>query len=216
MIQIQHQNIPQTLLYYVAFRTALRTTWDQLSQVVAGHTADEETTGFISEVPYLCGVPLHVQLFILAKTWDKHRQRVVLLADVLDEYVLYACCESTIRHCREAPSRINWALRGGPYDISVPAGEELAQALRRQTEHWPCERELFVLQQLLDLPPDESEQWRQEQQIHDIRWQMLLDVLGNWWIPRGWNLRLQGLATVDEIDQLGKLTAPWMIQHTVT
>jgi len=205
MLKIGQYILPQNLLSYVAFRTALRHTWDQLDRVVAGALSFDEGHGFLAEVPFLRETPLHIQLDALATSWRKHLSQEAWVADLLDESVIYAACEYTARLSEQQPLRIAWALKNGPFDITVAAEPELAARLRGLCLRWPTEGDVLLLSQLLDLPPHEARVWKEQMGITPQRQEILFETLGRWHVSAQFVHNLQGLITEAESSRLARL-----------
>jgi hypothetical protein len=55
-------------------------------------------------VPFLMGVPPHVQLDLLADTWSKHTSKDKHEASLIDESVIYAAGETAARIAEEDPT----------------------------------------------------------------------------------------------------------------
>jgi len=75
---------------YLAFRLAVE---DTLSDIELQQDLDDDQDfplGFLTEVPILEQVPLHVQVDLLAETWNRHRQNQLIEASLLDAAVVFA------------------------------------------------------------------------------------------------------------------------------
>ncbi len=201
MLEIQHDRLPQSLLSYVAFRVALRDTWDRFPMPRRGIANFDESglVGYLAEVPFLREVPLPVQCEVLARTWRRHLAPELVTADLLDESILYAVCERTSTLIETQPERVIAALRGGPLDLAVPIDHHLAREIRGLYLKLSNEGEFLLISQLLDLPPEAADHWKQRLGIDNGRLDVLFDLLGRWHADRdAWN-DLSGLANPDEI-----------------
>jgi len=205
MLQIGPDLLPQSLLSYVAFRVALRHTWDQLDLVVSGSLHPDDAEGFLTEVPLLQEAPLHVQLDVLAATWDRHSAGSPVTADLLDESVIYAACELTSRLAQHFPQRVLWALHKGPHEICVPVDEALASELRGLYLRLSNEGDFLIASQLLDLPPHEASEWKKHLGICEHRLDQLFEILGRWHMSVGFLSNLIGLVTDAEAERLRRL-----------
>ena len=207
MLRIGHDLLPQSLLSYVAFRVALRTTWDQLEQLVAGTLVPDggESDGYLGEVPFLRETPLHIQLDALGATWQKHLAVKPLAADLLDESVVYAACEFSARLAERDPMRIFQALRSGPLDIAVPVDHDLAAELRKLYLRLSNEGDFLLVGQFLDLPPNEARDWKRQLGVDERRLEILYDTLGRWHVSDQFLSGMSGLVTTSEAAQIGRL-----------
>jgi hypothetical protein len=207
MLQIGSDLLPQSLLSYVAFRVALRSTWATLDQAVSGDFVHEgnEGDGFLGEVPFLRETPLHVQLDVLAATWSRHLSGKPFTADLLDESVIYAACEYTARLAEHDPARVVWALGNGPFDVVTPVDHDLASELRGLYLRMSNEGDFLLIGQFLDLPPGEASQWKQQLGVDERRLEILFETLGRWHVSPQFLSGLSGLVTDSEAAMLGRL-----------
>ncbi len=201
MLEIQHDRLPQSLLSYVAFRVALRDTWERIpvSRRGIANFDDTDGIGYLAEVPFLREVPLSVQCEVLARTWRKHIAAELVTADLLDESILYAVCERTATLIEAQPERVIAALRGGPLDLAVPIDHHLAREIRSLYLKLSNEGEFLLISQLLDMPPEAADQWKQRLGIDNGRLDVLYDLLGRWHADREALSQLSGLANPEEI-----------------
>jgi hypothetical protein len=207
MLKIGHDLLPQSLLSYVAFRVALRNTWDQLEHVVAGIVMPDcsDYEGYLGEVPFLRETPLHIQLDALGATWQKHLAGKPHPADLLDESIVYAVCESTAQLAEREPERVHRALRNGPFDVAVPVDHDLAAELRQLYLRLSNEGDFLLVGQFLDLPPNESSEWKRQLGVDERRLEILFDTLGRWHVSPQFLSDLSGLATDAEAALIGRL-----------
>ncbi|MDZ4689142.1 MAG: hypothetical protein SH850_29045 [Planctomycetaceae bacterium] len=203
MLKITDDVLPQSLLSYVAFRVALRETADRLCRDLLDES--EPRPGYLAEVPFLKEVAFAVQLDLLAETWDRHVSRTTHVAGLLDESVLYAACEFAAGMAERQPERVTWCLRGGPLDLTVPVDDALATELRGLYLKLSNEGDFLLIGQLLDLPPNESREWKDKLGIDLARVEPLFDALSRWHASAGLVGNLHGLVSVSETHQLSKL-----------
>lgn len=204
MLQFGHHLLPQSLLTYVAFRTALRNTWDQLDCAVTGLIPLDESVGFLGEIPFLRETALHIQLDVLAEVWHKHSSSKTWTADLLDRCTVFAACEYTARLAVEQPLRIAWALRNGPFEISVAHEPQLAERLRALHQSWSPQQELRLFEQSLDWPPVEAQQLKQILGWSPAHLELLFEPLGRWHVSSQLLNHLQGLITEAEGQRLAR------------
>ena len=153
MLAIQTDTLPQTGLSYFAFRIAFQETLERicLAQQIGNYTA--ECFGFLTEVPFLRAVPPHVQLDLLAETWRKHAASEKFVADLLDESVIYAVCETSARIVEQDPNVINRYLAGGPQSVGLKIDQTLAAELRALHLNLASDGDFLMISQFEDMPP---------------------------------------------------------------
>ena len=205
MLKICHAPLPQSLLSYVAFRVAFRETFERLSlhKLQAGDASD--AYGYLGEVPFLREVPAQVQLDLLAATWHKHLSRDSHPADLVDESVIYAVCESAARLVEQDPEVFASHMRGGPLDLAVPVDVYLARELRLLYLELPNDGDFLLISQFLDLGPDESAQQKLEMGVNPKRLGPMFDVLGRWHVSPQFLSRLKGLLTEAELGRVASI-----------
>ena len=204
MLQLAHKQLPQSLLSYVAFRVALRRTWDAVptgSRVTAFY-AEPDRNGYLAEVPFLREASLAVQIEILARTWHRHMQREIIQADLLDEAVLYAVCEATAQCVEHEPQQVHRGLMAGPMDLMVPVDLSLAGDLRQLYLQLPTEGDFLLIGQFLDMPPDDATEWKQKLGVTEKQLEQFFDVLSQWRARPETLTHLRGLITDSERAEL--------------
>src|SRR5262249_30101031 len=122
--------LPNDDVVYAAFRLAAAETVYGIMQprVDASDTfGDDEPAGFLTEVPFLEGVPLEVQVDLLAEVWAKHRARRRYEGTILDAAVFYSACYTAARLVCEEPALARAYLKDGPRVTKLRMGEALAE-----------------------------------------------------------------------------------------
>ena len=206
MLRISTDLLPQSLLSYVAFRVALRQTFETLVEQGPDwvHHDGPAFAAYLGEVPILREVPLPVQIELLAETWDRHLSPKEHAATLVDEAVIYAVCEFAATLCEVAPGRINACLRGGPMDVSIPVDEQLASELRRLYLRLSNDGDFLLIGQLLDMPPEEARDWKERLGLDDAEIESMFDLLGRWHIGPEVLGNLTGLVSVSEAQPLAR------------
>jgi hypothetical protein len=202
MLKICKTSLPQSLLTYVAFRVAFRETFDRFSLHKRAFGEPTEAYGYLGEVPFLREVPAQVQLDLLAQTWHKHVGRESHAADLVDESVIYAACESAARLVERDPAAFCEYMRGGPVDLAVPIDPYLARELRLLYLQLPNDGDFLLVSQFLDLEPTECFQQKIEMGVDPKRLEQLFDVLGRWHVSKNFASRLTSLLTEAEISRV--------------
>lgn len=182
MLQLAHEQLPQSLLSYVAFRVALRRTWEAMTsgRRATLFYAENQHTGYLAEVPFLRETSLAVQIEVLARTWHRHMQPEPVRADLLDEAVLYAVCEATAHGAEHEPQQVSRGLLGGPMDLMIPVDGALAADLRQLYLQLPTEGDFLLVGQFLDMPPDEATEWKRKLGVTEEQLCQFFDVLSQW------------------------------------
>ena len=199
MLAIQTDTLPQTGLSYLAFRIAFQETLERicLAQQIGNYTA--ECFGFLTEVPFLRAVPPHVQLDLLAVTWRKHAASEKFVADLVDESVIYAVCETSARIVEHDPQVITRYLAGGPQTVELKPDHSLAAELRALHLNLASDGDFLMISQFEDMPPEEATEAKRQFGLDDNRFEVMFDALGRWTMSAGFLTDLFGLMTKEEI-----------------
>lgn len=206
MLELAHQQLPQTLLTYAAFRVALRRTWDAMPtgsrSTETESDAEPNRAGYLAEVPFLREASLAVQIEVLARTWHRHMRADVIRADLLDEAVLYAVCESTAQCAEHDPQQVHRGLMSGPLDLMIPVDVAMAGDLRQLYLQFPTEGDFLLVGQFLDMPPDDATEWKQKLGLTEQQLEQYFDVLSRWRARPETLPHLRGLITDRERTEL--------------
>lgn len=122
--------LPQNDLVYLAFRLAIKRNLLDLGEVLAFGSEPRLPTGFLSVVPFLAGLPLQVQIDLLAETWARHSQPDCLEATLLDAAVLYAACRTASR-LANLPEMAVLFLRRGPRELDLGILDGASEGLQK-------------------------------------------------------------------------------------
>ena len=198
MLKISHKPLPQTLLSYAAFRVAFRETFETLSLHKRCLSEPAKPFGYLCEVPFLREVAPAVQLDLLASTWHKHVSREAFEASLVEESVVYAACELTAQFVEKQPETVARLLGGGPIDLSFPLDSYFARELRLLYLELPNDADFLLMNQFLDLGPEESLEHKTQMGIDPTRLSSMFDVLSRWHAAPEMSLRLKGLLTEPE------------------
>ena len=201
MLTIAQQLLPNNSLSYLAFRIACLDTLERIVLARQFGTDAAEGFGYLTDVPFLRAVPPQVQLDLLSETWQKHSHRERLAADLVDESVLYAVCETAARIAEQEPQQFSgWAKRG-PRRLSLPSRSGLPNMFRQVHLALPNEGDFLLISQFEDLPPFESLSLKAEFGLEPSKCEPMFDALGRWHVSPGFAGRLGGLLTDREIAQ---------------
>lgn len=205
MIRVAHDLLPQSLLSYVAFRVAFRDTFDRFALLQRFDRQQDECYGYLCEVPFLREVPPHVQLDLLASLWRRHLHRETYVADLVDEAVIYAVCETTATIVEKHPALIGECLRGGPLDAALPVDHFLASEIRGLYLNLSNQGDFLLISQFLDLDPARGNPLKREMGLRADDEQALFDVLAQWHISPRFAHHLPGLLTEAETARVANL-----------
>jgi len=198
MLQVSTDILPCTDLTYFAFRVAFQSTYERivLSRQIDGETG---SFGYLTEVPFLCAVPPHVQLDLLAETWQKHRSETTFPATLVDESVVYAVCETSAAIVEHESFQVPHFLEGGPTPLALDPDHFLASELRSLHLSLSNEGDFLMISQFEDMEPIEAQSLKRTFQLDLERLDALFDVLGQWHLSPEFPVRLSQLLTDKEI-----------------
>ncbi len=199
MLTISNDTLPQSSLSYLAFRIAFRETLERIALADQIDSDPHDSFGFLTEVPFLRAVPAHVQLDLLAATWARHVAHETVEADLVDEAVLYAACETSACIAETEPEVIECYLAGGPQEVLATSESLLASDLRGLHLNLASEGDFLLVSQFEDLPPDEAAVFKAKFGLTDAKIQPMLDVLGRWYLSPEFLGNLSGLLTSREV-----------------
>jgi len=199
MIHINQEQLPRTVLSYLAFRISGMATLQfiELSRQLPDVPLDCQ--GFLTEVPFLREVPPHVQLELLAETWSKHVAEKPYEADLVEESVIYAACETASYIVQNNPELVGSLLSGGPLASEVEVTEDLADSLQKLHLNLANEGDFLLISQFLDMPPEEAREWKQRYGLEEADIEPMFDVLSRWNVSPVVEQNLSGLFIPKEI-----------------
>ena len=199
MLTISKDTLPQSCLSYLAFRVSFRETLERirLARQIGEDSAD--CLGYLAEVSFLRGVPPHIQLDLLADTWCKHVSNETFEADLVDESVVYATCETAARVAEDEPEIFRDFLVGGPLESQIDPDHFLATELRSLHLNLSNEGDFLMISQFEDIPPDEAGPLKKEFGLDEKKLDVMFDVLSRWSMSEHFLNNLSGLLTKREI-----------------
>jgi hypothetical protein len=199
MLTIATDTLPQSSLAYLAFRAAFRETLERIVLAAQFDEDEADCFGFLTQVPFLRGVPAHVQLDLLSETWRKHVAAQPFEATLVDESVVYAACETTAWLIENEPETVERFLDGGPQEIELGSAFALAEEVRSLHLQLANEGDFLMISQFEDLPPRHARLLKRECGLVESRFEPMFDVLGRWHMSRDFLENLCGLLTNEEI-----------------
>lgn len=200
-------HLPQTDLVYAAFRLALQQTLCNLEIEEHEDCDADESLGFLSEVAALQQVALPVQVDLLAETWTRHRSPELNDASLLDAAVVHAAFRTAGGIINVMPDlALDW-LADGPREISPSLFRRADHRLDEVFEDWWDDDDFLMVEDLLDLPPDQATDFKALLGLPDEVLRPMFDVLGRWRVSEHLQQHLRGLLTVVEIEEALPLLA---------
>lgn len=201
MLTIAQQLLSNNTLSYLAFRIACLDTLERIVLARQFGPDAAEGFGYLTDVPFLRAVPPQVQLDLLSETWEKHSHRDRLDADLVDESVLYAVCETAARIAEQEPQQFAGWAKCGPRRLSLPSQAGLPDKLRQVHLALPNEGDFLLISQFEDLPPFETLSLKAEFGLEPSKCEAMFEALGRWHVSAGFAGQLSGLLTDREIAQ---------------
>ena len=199
MLKICSDTLPNSSLSYLAFRVSFQETLERIALSKQIQDDENECFGFLTEVPFLKAVPPHVQLDLLAATWNKHTANRRIKANLVDEAVVYATCETAARISEREPTVITHCLISGTMNANISVDELLPTELRNLHLSLSNEGDFLLISQFEDMHPDEARDLKQQFKLDESRLKVMFDALGRWTISKRFFKNLNGLLSDREI-----------------
>jgi hypothetical protein len=155
--------------------------------------------GFLSEVPFLEHVPLHVQVDLLGETWNRHGQTELVEASLLDAAIVYAVCNTAARIIEDMPEVAAVCLQDGPRPLKPRILRRAARRIANMFEKFWDDDDFLLIGEWADLPPDQADEIKAVMRIPNEVIQPMYDALARWHVSPDVAANLQGLLTDDEI-----------------
>ncbi|MDB4614083.1 hypothetical protein OAH18_00185 [bacterium] len=200
MLKIGESRLNYTSLTYLAFRAAFQDTHEWMVLDRQLKCSRLEGYGYLTEVPFLQGVPPQVQLDLLAETWSRLVAGTPQKCSLIDEAVLYAACETTARLVDEQPNELQRYLDNGPMRFSLKLDQWLVSRVRALHLSLPIEGDFLAISQFEDMPPEEAKQFKSKLGLDQTRLDSLFDLLGRWQVSNRFEHNLKHLLTDREIE----------------
>lgn len=205
MLHIATSNLPQSALSYVAFRVSFLETLERIALARQFDTSAPDGFGYLTEVPFLKGVPPHVQLDLLADTWSRHLASEQHQATLVDEAIVYAVCETSARLAEQDPTFFLRVMRVGPLEMVLPPDHQLASELRALHLSLSNEGDFLMISQFEDMPPVAASKLKKQFRLDEERLEQMFDVLGRWNIQHDMLDKLLGLVNEREIRRVARM-----------
>jgi hypothetical protein len=199
MLTIAADPLPRTDLTYLAFRASFRETLERIVLARQISLCGDWIFGYLTEVPFLRQVAPQVQLDLLLATWQRHLSVDPQPADLVDQSVVYAVCETAARLVRQDPMALGRFLAQGPLAIDVRPSRELAQSLQDLQISTCHDGQFLLISQFLDLPPREAKTLKLEFGVRPKDCDPLFDALARWHVSARFEQNAEGLLTDREL-----------------
>lgn len=205
MIQFGPDFLPQGTLAYLAFRASLAGTLKAYALAIEDSLEIDEPLGFLTEVPFLKWVAPQVQLDLLADCWSRHVAADVYRGNLVDEAVVYACCEFTAALTETQPESLPPLLAHGPRDVHLLGDPYLASELRSLYLNLSGEGDFLLISQFEDTDPLQAAHLKESFHMDVEEVDNLFDLLGRWGVRANLIGRLSGLLAPLEVERLAEL-----------
>jgi hypothetical protein len=206
MLRICDDLLPQTDLTYFAFRVAFCDTLERFVLAEQARLGSEASFGYLTEVPFLRNVTPRVQLDLLLETWTKHYdQEQTAVANLLDEGVVYAACETAARLVKADRKAVRRFLRGGPRPLYPVLDEPMSDSLHALHVSLSNEGDFLLISQFQDLPPDEARTLKAKFRLDEAACEPLFEALGRWRVSPGFAGKAKGLLTPQEATKVASI-----------
>jgi hypothetical protein len=198
MLTIASSPVADTDIAYAAFRIAFLETLERAT-LAAQMGEPANLYGYLTEVPFLRGVAPQVQLDVLLATWAKHLSAEEFEADLVDESVLYAACETSARVIRGEQQLTSRWLAKGPRPVDLMVDGNLADRIQGLHLEMTNDGDFLLISQFQDIPPDEARVLKSRFDLEDSACEVLFDLLGRWHVSPEFSQRGAGLITSREM-----------------
>jgi hypothetical protein len=193
MLNICHEPLPISETVYIAFRLAC---CDTLERMVLAEQADDATEtnfGYLTQVPFLRHVPPQVQLDVLVETWRKHTSNDHVAADLLDEGVIYAACETASQLVASDPATAARLLSRGPVEVGDRPSLRMSREIQAVHLDLANEGDFLLISQFQDIPTDEALLLKTKFGLDPAACEPMFEVLGRWHVGSDFARRAGGL-----------------------
>ncbi|WP_145943853.1 hypothetical protein [Fuerstiella marisgermanici] len=187
--------------WYLAFRAAFLTTFEQLSAERDGDDA-AATAGFLDHIPLLSGCAAQVQIDCLLKTWHQLCHHPSRPLRPIEQCVCYCAVNELARLGQIENRRLLAVAAAGPTPLKNPDYLWLASKIRALQVTWPFRvRTPNVMDDGRLLNADLDDPHHQPVSAETRR--VLLDTVGAWQVSAEILSNSEGLLCRDEVRTLG-------------
>lgn len=205
MLTLPAGSLPQSLMSYVAFRVSFLETLERIALSRQFESGTPDGFGYLTEIPFLIGVPPHVQLDVLAETWSRHLSAESHEATLIDESVAYAVCETAAGIVERDPTFFLRIMKVGPLNAAILPDHFAASELRSLHQAMGGNGDFLMISQFEDMPPETSARLKRQFQLDPERLEPLFDLLGRWRLQDNLLTNLNGLLSDNELRRVGRM-----------
>lgn len=201
MLTICGDPLPISETVYIAFRLAC---CDTLERMVLAEQIDdpsERAFGYLTQVPFLRQVPAQVQLDVLVETWRKHTNSETVAADLVDESVIYAVCETASHLVANDPATAQRWMERGPVEIADRPCLRMSREIQAVHLDLSNEGDFLLISQFQDIPTDEALELKTKFGLDPAACEPMFDVLGRWYVGSDFVRRAGGVLNAVEAGQ---------------
>ena len=159
----------------------------------------DDAQGFLFEVPILRAVPAHVQIDLLAETWDRQHHMQPIEANILDAAVVYAACQTASCIISDDPEIAKIYLKGGPRKFSTPLSPETAEHLDYLFDRFWDDIDFLTLSNCEDMDSGHAATFKEFMRFPDDV--PIYEALSRGRISQNLATNLTGLMTMVEIEE---------------
>jgi hypothetical protein len=147
--------LPQSDLAYIGFRLAALETLCQMD-AYQEFDDEDESYGYLTEVPLLAEVAPPVQMDLLAGVWGRHREPALHEASLLDAAVVYAAFRIAGQMIHDQFDLVRRWLKDGPRKVRCRLGERTPDKLHDLFFGFWDDVDFLSLEALQDLAPGDA------------------------------------------------------------
>ena len=159
----------------------------------------DDTQGFLVEVPILREVPAHVQIDLLAETWNRQRHTQLIEANLLDAAVVYAACRTAAWIISDDPEAALLYLQGGPRKLNTPLTPETAEHLDVLFDRFWDDIDFLTLSDCEDMDRGHADAFKKFMRFSDDV--PIYEALSRGRVSQNLATNLTGLLTMVEIEE---------------
>jgi hypothetical protein len=198
--------LPQNDLVYVAFRlAALETLCEMDIAQASGEEDDEQSSGFLVEVPLLAQVAPAVQVDLLADAWSRHQAAELHEATLLDAAVLYAACRTAARIINDEQTIARAWLKSGPRRIRCRFSDWTPERLQEMFFEFWDDIDFLSVSALQDLAPEHAQTVREVMGFLAEDIEQMEEALARYRESRAVLANREGLLTEKEIQGFSRV-----------
>jgi hypothetical protein len=197
--------LPQSDLAYVGFRLAALDTLCQMDIRKGLDDEDDDSFGYLVEVPFLAQVAPIVQVDLLADVWRRHRDPALYEASLLDAAVVYAAFWTAARVINDEPKLARLYLKAGPRPVACKLGSRIHQRFSDLFFRFWDDVDFLSITVLQDLTPEHAQAVREMMRLPDGAFEQMEEALMRCRASPAVLANLDGLLTATEIQGYGRL-----------